>query len=535
MTTGSHSSYFRTVVALVVSLGVLASACGGDGQGGESAGGSQDESGGQDPAEVADRSAELTFAYSTGATSFDPHTTPNFSADQLYLRPVYDRLVTIGSDDDGTPVLEPQLATSWEYSEDQMSVTFTLRDDVTFQDGTPFNADAVKANIERALGPESTVASQIPYVESVEAVDDTTVVFHLAQPDPALPWELANNTTGYMVSPDALDSDLASTPVGSGPFKLVSYQRDGDVVYERWDDYWDRDAALVQDLTITTVTDQNARYNGTRSGQIDATFLATPLDAESESLENEGFHWDHALSPVTVGVLLNSEMPPFDDVRVRQAVSMAVNRAEISETLMNGINPPVYQIFTEGIVGHDPDLNEEQFDLDAARALVEDAGADGASVEIIQATTAPQDVLAEAVQQALGDIGLDVELVPLSPTEARPEWRTGGYSAFVGPIIGQPAPSQTLDVSFLSADNPATPPADLVDMAREAAAQPVDSDEQQQAYEDIAAWLVENPVHVPIVQFSTVILSRPEVVGFENMMTTGIAELDFRNVGVTEP
>jgi peptide/nickel transport system substrate-binding protein len=537
MTTGALSRYGRTVVGLVVSLGLLAAACGGDDGGGNAAGGNGagDDAAAQDPAEVADRSAELTFAYSTGLTSLDPHTTSNFSGDQLYQRPVYDRLVTIGSDDQGKPILEPQLATSWEYADDVMSVTFTLRDDVTFQDGTPFNADAVKANIERALGPDSTVASQIPFVESVEAVNDTTVVFHLSQPDPAVPWELANNTTGYMASPAAFDSDLATAPVGSGPFKLVSAERDGDVVYERWDDHWNSDAALVQGLTITTVNDQNARYNGTRSGQIDATFLATPLDAESQSLEGEGFHWDHALSPVTVGVLLNSEVPPFDDVRVRQAVSMAVNRAEISETLMNGINPPVYQVFTEGIVGHDPDLNEEQFDLDAARALVEDAGADGSTVEMIQATTAPQDVLAEAVQQSLGDIGIDVELVPLSPTEARPEWRTGGYAAFVAPIIGQPAPSQTLDVSFLSADNPATPPADLVDMAREAAAQPVDSDEQQQAYEDIAAWLVENPVHVPIVQFSTVILSRPEVVGFENMMTTGIAELDFRGVGVTEP
>jgi peptide/nickel transport system substrate-binding protein len=369
-------------------------------------------------------------------------------------------------------------------------------------------------------------------VDSIEAVDDTTVVFHLTQPDPALPWELANNTTGYMVSPAAFDSDLSTEPVGSGPFRLVRFQKEGDVVYERWDDYWDPDAALVRQLTISTITDQNARYNGTRSGQIDAAFLATPLDAESQSLEDQGYHWDRVVGPVTVGVLMHSEMAPFDNVDVRRAVSMAVNRPEVAESLLNGMNPPVYQPFVEGFLGYDPALDEDPYDPDAARQLIQDAGAEGTTVRIIQATTAPQDVLAEAVQQALGDIGLNIELIPLSPTEARPEWRTGGYQGFVGPIIGQPDPSQTLAVSYLAADNPATPPSELVQMAQEAATQPVDSAEQEEAYREIDAWLVENPIHVPLVQFSTVVLSQPEVVGFENMVTTTIGELDFRGVGI---
>ena len=531
MRTGWNTRICRTVTGLAVSLALLAAACGGGDD--DASGGSGGDSGAQaNPDEAADRSAELTFAYSTGVNSFDPHTTPAFSGDQLYMRPVYDRLFTIGRDEDGLATLVPQLATGYEYAEDGLSIEFKLRDDVTFQDGTPFDAEVVKANVERALGPDSTIASQLPTVESVEAVDDTTAVFHLKQHDPAVPWALANNTTGYMVSPAAFDGDLTTTPAGSGPFKLVSAVKDGDVVYERWDDYWDPDAALVKKLTISTIPDDNARYNGTRSGQIDATFLATPLDAESKSLEGEGYHWDQALSPVTVGVLMNSDMPPFDDVRVRQAVSMAVNRTELSETLMNGINPPVFQAFAETFLGHDPALDEDPYDVDAARDLITEAGADGTTVEIIQPTTAPQEQLAVAVQQALGDIGLEVELLPLSPTEARPEWRTGGHQAMVAPIIGQPEPSQTLEVSFLAADNPATPPPELAEMTDAAMALPPGSAEQEKAYQEISAWLVDNPVHVPIVQFSTVILSRPNVVGNENLMTTGIAELDFRHVGI---
>jgi len=104
----------------------------------------------------------------------------------------------------------------------------------------------------------------------------------------------------------------------------------------------------------------------------------------------------------------------------------------------------------------------------------------------------------------------------------------------VAPIIGQPEPSQTLDVSFLAADNPAKPPPELVEKADAAAALPAGSSEQAKAYQDIDAWLVDNPIHVPIVQFSTVILARPEVVGTENMVTTTIAELDFRHVGIAK-
>src|SRR5690606_34265973 len=135
-------------------------------------------------------------------------------------------------------------------------------------------------------------------------------------------------------------------------------------------------------------------------------------DAEARSLEDEGYHWHQALSPVTFGVLMNSESPPFDDVRVRQAVSMAVDRAELSETLLNGLNPPVHQPVAEGFLGHDPALDDDPYDPDAARALVEEAGAEGATAGMIQQTTSPHAMIAEAVQQALGDIGLEVDLVP---------------------------------------------------------------------------------------------------------------------------
>ncbi|HEY8527654.1 MAG TPA: ABC transporter substrate-binding protein [Acidimicrobiales bacterium] len=515
---------------LLALLLVVAAACGGDG--GDGAGGAVGDEAEVDPVEAADRSGSLTFAMSYGFNSLDPHRSPNALGDALWMRPLYDRLLGVANGPDGAELV-PQLATSYEVSDDGRTITFELRDDVTFHDGARFDASVVEANIERAKGPESTVASTLENLERVEVVDPTHVVFHLAEPDPALLWSLAVGTAGMMVSPEALDRDLSSEPAGSGPFTLVSASRDADVVYERWDDYWDPDAALVQELTITTVPDVNARYNGLRTDEYDAAYLTLPQAAEAEQLQSEGYHYRRQGGPSSYGILLNTDEPPLDDVRVRRAISLAVNREEISEELLSGVNPPSNQPFNEGYVGHDDGV-EVPYDPEEAQRLVDEAGATGTRLEVIQQMTPPQDSLAQVVQQALEDIGFEVELTPLSSTEARPAWRRGGHHAMVTPVVGQADPSQTLAVTYLGGDNVGTPPEELVAMADEARALPLGSAEREEAYQEISAWLAENPVHVPIAQFTTVIVSRPEVVGTDNIVSIDIANLEFRRVGVTE-
>ncbi|HEY8523596.1 MAG TPA: ABC transporter substrate-binding protein [Acidimicrobiales bacterium] len=533
MTTGRRIRFGRIATALVVSLALVATACGGDGSsGGNGAGGEANAD--ADPAEVADRDGEFVFAHTFGHSSFDPHRSPNASGDSAWMRPVYDRLLTLAEDEDGSVEVAPQLATSYEVAEDGLSVEFELRDDVTFHDGEPFNADAVVANIERAKDPESTVSSLLEPVETVEAVDDTHVVFHLSRPYPGLIYSLAADTIGMMISPAAFDTDLATHPVGAGPFTLVSAQRDGDVVYERWEDHWDEDAALVSRLTITTVSDANARLNGVRTGEYDAGYMSNPLDLQSRELEDEGFHWVNELAPITIGVLFNTNEPPFDDVDVRRAVSMALNRSEISEELLGGIAPPVYQPFPEGYLGFDPDIDEDPYDPEAARDLIEQAGADGTSVRLLTMTTPPYDSIAQIAQQALGDIGLEVEIEPVSPTVGIPTWMEGGHAAYIGTILAEPEPSLTLGRSYLGSHNLGEPPAELVEMAEEADALPLGSDEREAAYQEISAFLQENPIHLPLIQFSTVVLARPEVVGAEHMVKVVIGKLDFRGVGVTE-
>jgi ABC-type transport system substrate-binding protein len=192
----------------------------------------------------------------------------------------------------------------------------------------------------------------------------------------------------------------------------------------------------------------------------------------------------------------------------------------------------VYQPFPEGFLGHDPAFDEDPYDPEAAQELISEAGADGATVELLTMTTPPYDSLAQVAQQALGDIGLNVEIDAVSPTEGISTWLEGGHGFFTGTILAEPEPSLTLIRSYVGGHNLGEPPPELVEMADEAAALPLGSDERAEAYQEISAYLVENPIQVPLTQFSTVILARPEVVGAEELVKVVIGKLDFRGVGI---
>jgi peptide/nickel transport system substrate-binding protein len=234
--------------------------------------------------------------------------------------------------------------------------------------------------------------------------------------------------------------------------------------------------------------------------------------------------------------MLNSDEAPFDDPQVRRAANLALNRTEISEQLLEDLLPPTSQAFNSEYLGHNPDIPVDPYDPEEARRLVEDAGAVGASFDIVHSTALPQASMAQISQQALAEIGLEARLVPVSPSEALPAWREGRHAAMLGHITGQPEPSMTLDLSYLPGDNPpSNNPAGSVDPELEALAEeglrlPVGSEEREQHYQEIAQYLFENPVHVPIAQFSSVTVCRPEVVGCEQLFDIG--RMEFRGIGL---
>jgi ABC-type transport system substrate-binding protein len=221
----------------------------------------------------------------------------------------------------------------------------------------------------------------------------------------------------------------------------------------------------------------------------------------------------------------------LDDVRVRRAISYAINRTEVSELLRQGVAAPAYQPFLDGYLGYDQSLDADVYDPDEARRLVQEAGAEGATLQFLQSAGPPHDEHAQVVQQALGDIGLNVELTPISPGEAGSVFAEGDYHALVSVIAGQLDPSGTLAGAYLGGTNLAEPPAELALMAEQAQAMPFGSAERATAYQDISSYLVENPVHVPIVQWTPVTLYRSNVVG---SVVTKFGPGEVRGVGIED-
>jgi peptide/nickel transport system substrate-binding protein len=476
-----------------------------------------------------DRNAQFRFATATTFTSFDPIKARSL-ADPTFLKQVYDSLLEVAQGPDGLN-LAPQLAKSYKVSDDGLSISLVLRKGVKFQDGTAFNAAAVKANLERQKSPGSVWASTLTSLQSIEIVDDLHVELHLSQPDPTILWGLGRGMTGMMVSPAAFNNpDLGTKPVGAGPFTLVSAQVGAEVVYQRWGGYWNKSEPKIARLTLSTILDANARYNGLRSGQFDGAYLSPPQDVEAKSLED--YHTLFRAGSGSLMLMLNSDKAPLDDVRVRRAISLAVKRQEMNKALFGGVSKASYQVFAPGYVGHDPALDKDPYNIKKARKLVQAAGASGATLSVNVPISSTTDPIAQVLQQSLGDIGLELELTPIAPTQARLDWRKGSFHAFLASPTTGPDPSQTMEGAILALDNPAKPPAELVTMAAKAKVLPLGSKERERAYQGISRYLVENPVHVPILLSWYIFVARPNVVGFDTVGVSSTGDLEFSGVGL---
>ena len=355
------------------------------------------------------------------------------------LLPMWDTLLEMG--EDGSIV--PGVATSWEANEDATTWTFELRDDVEFHNGDMLTAADVKFSIERFIAPEAASTGSGPLravIESVEVVDDYTVVMHLSRPSVSLPYLLSphENETGiifpskYMLEeggPDFASQSalLEEAPIGSGPFRFVSRQRGDNIVYEAVEHHW-RNTPTFTTLEYLLVPEAATQLAMLASGEADVVELAGDQIGE---VEGQGFEVRRA--PGSLGVSLQftgtyrpaAADKPTADPRVREAISLAINRAEILETLLAGegelpTTPWVTGTFSSDINPADwadwaDDANA--YDLDRARELLDEAGyPDGFSGINLFLYTRPGAPWAPAVGEIIAaqvaEIGVNLTIVP---------------------------------------------------------------------------------------------------------------------------
>lgn len=325
--------------------------------------------------------------------------------------------------------LSPMLATEWSTSEDGLTLSLELRDDVTFSDGTPFDAEAVKANIEHFKAANGPMLGNLSNVTDVEVVDEDTVNLLLSSPDPDLEYNLAN-ASGYMGSPAALSGDIATTPVGSGPYLLdASATIVGSTIkFTRNPDYWG-DPLPFDEVEFKVLTDETARLNALTSGQVDFAALnraASALQATAAGLNSpEPFsvNWGGLLFFDRDGELL----PELADVRVREALAIAIDSQALVDVGWEGLAEPTAQVFGPNTEAFDEDLETAYaYDPERAQELLAEAGASDLTFTL-PITTVFEPIIYDSIIQNWEDIGVTVNRHQWGPGEAIPSMQRGEF------------------------------------------------------------------------------------------------------------
>lgn len=303
--------------------------------------------------------------------------------------------------------LQPKLAESWSQNEDG-SWRFVLRQGVTFSDGTTFDAKDVKHSFDRAMDP--AITCEVPryfggMTVSAEVVDDYTIDFKADPVQPILPLLL----TLLTIVPEETPVEFIREPVGTGPFALTEWTPGQQIVLTARDDYWG-DKPAVTTATYLFRADPAVRAAMVATGEADIAPSISALDATNAATD---FSY---LDSETVYMRPDTTIKPFDDVRVRKAVNMAIDREAFLGTLVPEGTLLATAVYPPPTLGWNPDVKVWAYDPDGAKALLEEAKADGVPVDTpitIVGRTAnfPNNVeILEAIQQMLQDVGLTVEV-----------------------------------------------------------------------------------------------------------------------------
>ena len=345
-----------------------------------------------------------------------------------------DKLVDI------TPDLEivPQLATGWDWSDDGLTLTMTLREGVTFHDGTPFNAEAVGANIDRSQNlPESRRKSELTSINAVEVVDDLTIRFTLGAPDATLMAQLSDRA-GMMISPTAAEAaglDFGLNPVCSGPYSFVERIQQDRIVLERFADYWNADAYHFDTVTFLPIPDTTVRLANLRAGDLDllerlAATDVTSVRGDAALATAQATSLGYQAMTINVGNGDRAESPLGQDARVRQALSLSIDRNVINDVVFEGAFAPGNQPWPPNSPWYNADFPIPERDVDAARALLAEAGyADGIDITVQVANNPVQQQVMQVVQAMASEAGIRISLEAKEFATLLADQTAGAYQA----------------------------------------------------------------------------------------------------------
>lgn len=438
------------------------------------------------------KSGTLTIGLDNAVSSWEPSQLSGAGADFLRWQPLFDTLVR--QRPDGT--IEGNAAKAFSYNPDHTVLTFKLRDGMNFTDGTPVDAEAVRANFERLRDGTSPGAASWAGMK-FQAVNDLTLTVTMPAPNPLLLNTLA---TSPLASPNSLKSgDLAAKPVGSGPYTLDQAQSTSGstLVFKKRDDYWNADSFPYRRVVMRILPDETARLNALRSGQIDAA----PVTAASVS-QAEAAHFKLLTNTLSwVGLYLldpqGKRVKALGDDRVRQAMSMVFDRKAIVASILKGHGVVSNQVFNPKSPAYDKDLlGKYPYDVHAAKKLMADAGyADGFTMTM--PVTATNQLLMPVVVQQLGLLNIKIKQVNVPLDQATTRVFSGEFPALA---LSFSTGTPFFDIEKLKPNSPfnfgkATDPVltPLVEKAQKV----VDAQDAKELFQSINARLVELAWYIP--------------------------------------
>ncbi|MEM7124709.1 MAG: ABC transporter substrate-binding protein [Chloroflexota bacterium] len=356
----------------------------------------------------------LRVAFQNEWAGLDPHVTSSYSSYQV-LNNVLEGLTTY----DDNMNLQPLLAESWEQSEDGLTWTIKLREGVMFSNGRKMTAEDVKWSFERLIDPETgsgNAARVGPPETIIEAVDDVTVTITHPEPFGIFPQSIGFDKSAGIMAMESLDEDgMVQVPIGTGPFVISEVEGTTKIVLTKNESYWQEGLPYLDSVEISPIPDDTVRETALRGGEVDWVLAIAPQNFDSlQEDPNVVVATAPQLSYDYIGINLTRE--PFTDVRVRQAIALAIDREQLCAAGFFGLCETI-----QGPVGSGSpwffDYAPYERDVDAAKALLAEAGyPDGFEMEWLPTVAYGETVrAAQVLQQQLTEIGI-------TSTINAPEW-----------------------------------------------------------------------------------------------------------------
>lgn len=390
-----NNRWFMFISMMLVSV-LIISACSSDN--GETTG----DASGEDVKEVRD---EIKVRINSDPDFLDPHLATASISFQMILN-MFEGLLSPNTDGS----LKPAIAESFELSDDGLTYTFNIRDNVTFHNGDPVTVEDIQYTFDRLKGTNTgePLSSNFDKVASMEAPDADTFVITLTEPNTNFLYSLT--ALEAAIVPEGNDDQHNDNPIGTGPFKFVSYSPGVDLVLEKNEDYWNAELPQLNKVTFAFQSDDQSALMALQAGEYDLTSVPAHRIPE---VEND-FKLEYQQNNSSLIITFNEENKPFDDVKVRQAVNYALSKSDIIDSVYSGyatelgsnMSPAMGKFYLEGL--QDTYAN----DIEKGKELLAEAGfPDGFKTKI---TVSSHNVMytnvAQVAAENLKQIGIDVEI-----------------------------------------------------------------------------------------------------------------------------